>query len=51
MILGEAVGENGFNKQLKNLKETGKNALDMFSKEEVAMVAGYPRMIQDIDAK
>lgn len=50
-ILGEAEGDNALNKTFKSLQDDGKNVLDLFSTEEVAMVVGYPRMIGEINKR
>lgn len=46
---GDASGTNRFNTKLAELQSTGKNALDLFSSEDVAALVGYPRMIGQID--
>ena len=51
MVFGAQNGDNAYNKKLSELNTSGKTALDLFSTEDVAMVAGYPRMIGDISQK
>lgn len=51
MILGDEEGDNGYNKKVPQLNLEWKNVLDLFSREEVGMVFGYPRMIEQINTK
>lgn len=51
MTFWDPDGDNAYNKATPELKELWKNALDLFSREEVAMVAGYPRMLKEINQR
>jgi ABC-type glycerol-3-phosphate transport system substrate-binding protein len=48
---GDTEGENAYNAKLMELVNSWKNGLDLFSKDEVAMIIWYPRMIKDINEK
>lgn len=50
-ILWDSSGDNGYNTLFDEMKEDNKTSLDAFSKEEVAMVFGYPRMIEEINKR
>lgn len=48
---GSENWDNAYNTKILELVSSGKNALDLFSRDEVASVIWYPRMIADINAK
>lgn len=48
---GDIEGDNAYNSRLMELVNSWKNGLDLFSKDEVAMLIWYPRMIKDIDER
>ena len=48
MVFWDEAGDNAYNKKIPELREKWKNALDLFATDEVSMVAGYPRMLQEV---
>lgn len=51
LLYGDVEWNNAYNTRFADLISSWKNAIDLFSKEEVAMLIGYPRMLNDIDKK
>lgn len=50
MLFGDENGENAYNKRFADMVLLGQNNVDLFARNEIAMIAGYPRLIKEIDA-
>lgn len=48
---GDVNMENKYNQYLESLSGTPQNDIDLFSRGEVQMVLGYPRLMEEIDKK
>lgn len=51
MIFGDQQGENAYNKRFADMVLLEQNNVDLFARWEIAMIAGFPRLVKQIDEK
>lgn len=51
MIFGDEQWENAYNKRYADMVLLEQNNVDLFARGEIAMIAGFPRLVKQIDEK
>ncbi|MGB2111025.1 MAG: hypothetical protein ACPHY8_04045 [Patescibacteria group bacterium] len=51
MIFGDEQSENAYNKRYADMVLLEQNNVDLFVRGEIAMIAGFPRLVKQIDEK
>ena len=51
MIFGDQQWENAYNKRFADMVLLDQNNVDLFARGEIAMIAGFPRLVKQIDEK
>lgn len=51
MIFGDQQWENAYNKRFADMVLLEQNNVDLFARWEIAMIAGFPRLVKQIDQK
>ncbi len=51
MIFGDEQWENTYNKRYADMVLLDQNNVDLFARGEIAMIAGFPRLVKQIDEK
>lgn len=51
MIFGDSEWENAYNKRFADMVLLEQNNVDLFARWEIAMIAGFPRLVKEIDEK